>query len=1492
MSITGLAIKRPILFIVFFLILGGLSVISYQNLKYELLPNLATPTITVITAYPGASPEDVENSVTKKIEDAVAGVSKSKKVNSLSADNLSVVSIEFMADANPDQAMQEVQRTVNGTLSDFPEGVKAPVLEKFNVNDLPVLKLAVTAAITPTELYDLVNNRLKPRLAQVKGVGKVKILGGTPKEIKVLAKQDKLISNGLSITDLYETIRKANADYPVGTIKDKDAQFGVKLGGKLTDTNQVKNLKIKNYPDGSSLSVKDVATVKISHKDEEISSRLNGQSSIALFINKQSGANAAEVTKVVREELQKIEQEYAGKKIRFNVAQDSSEFTLEAAHQVYDDLGIAILLVALVMLVFLHSIRNSLIIMVSIPASLFSAFIMMYALDYSLNLMTLLAMSLVIGVLVDDSIVVLENIYHHLEKGKDKWDAALDGRNEIGFAALSITLVDVVVFLPMTLVPGLVGSLIKEFSLVIVVSTLSSLIVSFTLTPMIASRFAKLEHLSTKTIFGRAGLWFEARMHDLTDGYGRLLTWGLNHRIVIGLIAITILGGSLTLLTSNTVGTEFLPTADKGELSLFVDLQPGTKLAETDSTVRIIENKLKTVPEITKVFSNTGYQNDGFNEKYSSNLATINVSLIPSTERKKSLSQLSRDLKALSMEVTGVKSRVSPIGLFGANEAPVQLLITGTNRDSVNTAASIILDHIRSVNGLVSPRLSSESGKPEMKLVADRDQMARLGLNTEAVGDAMRMAVYGNDQLKFRDQDKETDTRIQLDVSDRNKTDQLMKLTFINANNQLVYLSQFAKVVQQSGPSGLERRNKQPSITLLAQVSGRPVGDVGEDLKQEIAKLNLSKDVKVLYEGDLELQDDSFTNLGMALLVSFALIYLIMVTLYNNWLFPLVILFSIPLAISGALLALALTAKSMNVFSIFGLIMMMGLVVKNGILLVDKTNDLLNDDTGIDQVNEALVEAGKARFRPILMTTLAMVIGMLPLALASGASSAFSSGLAWVLIGGLSSSMFLTLVVVPVVYNTMMRLKTSLSNLWQRLAIKKSAGTVALVFIGFMLGLNSVNTAHAQAKISLSLKQAVSTGLNANQQIKLAEIDAQKAKYGLKEAQSYQYPQVGITVEYVRNLKPAVFFLPTFGINSASQITYDDKNLQPINASAKNAYNGNINVSMPLFNEEVAGNVKTAHLNEGLNNANVELSRWELADEIRKAYFNILIARQNLVLTNAALNRSQRNLKDSRLLCGKGYANKSDTLNAWSNVELMKINCGKAGIAVKQSGNYLKSLLNLSLDKELELTDSVGVALLGEQRSAMNDSVQLDHGKRPDLKVNDWKNQIARQQVKNEQSKYLPSLAFVSQYSLQAQSDNFNFSRYNVPNSFYVGIQLTIPIFTGFRTDARVKQSKLALEQVITERGLMENRANLQVRNNRLTIIENTNKIKGQQNIRSAREQALVFIQTRWQRGFAKYTDVADAELQLVQADNDYTQSVFEYLTAVAGYYKATGTIL
>ena len=1488
MSVTSLAIKRPTLFIVFFLVLGGASLFSYQKLNYELLPNLATPIITIYTAYPGASPEEVENSVTKKIEDAVAGAGKSKKLSASSFNNLSVVQLEFLADVNPDLAEQEVQRLVNSARPDLPAGAKPPVLEKFSVNDLPVLKLAVTGAIPGRVLYDLVNNQVKARLAQVKGVGRVKVLGGATREIQVAGNIDKLISNGLSIGDLADRIDQYNIDYPAGNVNDIDAQFGVQVAGKFTNPAQIGRLNIREYPDGSHLTVNDVATVQTGQTTEEVRSRLDGQSAIAMFINKQSGANAVEMAKNIKQELQQIEQEYSAEKITFHIAQDSSEFTLKAAHNVYDDLGIAILLVAAVMLVFLHSIRNALIVMISIPASLFSAFIMLYALDYSLNLMTLLAMSLVIGVLVDDSIVVLENIYHHLELGQDRRTAALEGRNEIGFAALSITLVDVVVFLPMALVPGLVGSLIKEFSLVIVVSTLSSLIVSFTLTPLIASRFARLETLSDRTLGGKAAGWFEKRIDALTAGYGRLLTRGLRYKWIVGGAAVTVLGAALLLLTTNIVGTEFLPQADKGELSLFVDLQPGTALSRTDSTVKIIEDRLKTIPEITRLFTAIGYQNDGFEEKTDPSIATINISLTAAGQRTRNLNELSREIRALSMKVENVKARVSPLGLFGANEAPVQLLVTGADRDSVALGARSVLAAMRNVNGVVSPRLSAAAGKPELRIVADRDKMAKEGLTTGSVGASLRLDLFGNDPIKIREKAKEVDTRVRLEEDQRSQTDQLLRYPFLNADHQMVYLDQFATVNLQFAPSALERRNKRPSMLLLAQVTGRPVGDVGDDIRTAIASAHLPQGIRVLYEGDLEMQDDSFSSLGMALLVSLILIYLIMVALYNDWTEPFVLLFSIPFSLSGALLALALNAKSLNVFSIFGLIMMMGLVVKNGILVVDKTNALLKAPGSTLSVRSALVEAGKARLRPILMTTIAMIIGMLPLAFAQGAAAAFSSGLAWVLIGGLSSSMLLTLVVVPVIYETMYWVKVKLG------ALRKKQ-VLILLLSACLLG---YHPAKAQTRVELTLRQAVELGLKSNQRLTLAMLDARKASLGLKEAQSYFYPQIGASLQYARNIQPTVFFLPTFSISGASGVVFNDKNLQPIDVSSPNAYNGTVNFSMPLFSKEITENAAAARLNRELANANTELSRWELADDIRKAYFNILIARQNLSLIDTSLDRARLDLRDSRQLLEKGFANRSDTLNAWSNVQLMDANQLKAATSITQAENWLKFLLHFSAGSPLLLADSLDQllpavgAMPADDAPAQRDTVPAFLAARPDLKVSESQIALARQQIRTARAGYFPVLSLVSQYSLQAQADNFRFDQYRWPNSFFVGLQLNIPIFSGFRTDARVKQSQVALEQAKVQRDLLESQASLELTNTRLSIAEEAKKIGLQRNVKDARTAALDFIRSRWQKGFAKYSEVADAELLLVQADNDYSQTLFSYLQTLSNYYKLTGHII
>jgi hydrophobe/amphiphile efflux-1 (HAE1) family protein len=1481
MTITELSIKRPILLIVGFIILGGLGLFSYQQLKYELLPNLTTPFVTIVTIYPGASPKEVENSVTKKLEEGVTGVSKVKKVTSNSSENLSVITIEFLADTNADQATQEVQRAVSKVLSELPVGVKAPTIEKFNINDVPVLRLSCTAQMEETELYELLKNQIKPQLLQLKNIGRITLLGGVEKEIKISADKNKLQQYGISTFDLLEAVRRTNNDYPVGTIRDTDRQLGVRVAGKATTFEQIQNQEVKHLADGSSIKIKDVATVSVGKKETETISRLNGKSAIGLFVNKQSGSNGVEVSATVRKQLLKLEEEHKKFNLTFDVAQDSSEFTLEAANAVYKDFFIAVVLVALVMLVFLHSLRNSLVVMLAIPTSLFSAFVMMYLMDYSLNLMTLLAMSLVIGILVDDSIVVLENIYRHLEMGKDKVKASLDGRNEIGFAALSITLVDVVVFLPMALVPGLVGSLVKQFSLVIVVSTLSSLFVSFTLTPMIASRFAKLEHLSAKSFFGRIGLFFENNINRLIDFYAVILRWSLKHKLATLSIAFGLLVASFGLVGAGYVGAEFAPATDKGELSLLINMQPGTKLSETNEALLNIEKKLNQMPEVTKINTSVGFMSEGFGGTTNSNVASVNISFVPSNQRKKSLADLNREIKILAMQEPGVKARVSAIGLFGAGDAPIQILISGANRDSVLAMANTLLEKSVNINGIVSPRLSVEQGKPEMEVSIDRDKLGQLGLNIETVGAALRTSVNGNDEMKFIYNNTDVDIRVQLQQADRKSTQDITQLTFINNKGEAVYFDQFAKLNLKSSPTALDRRSKQPSVNFLCQVVGRPVGDVGEDIKQLVSTLQVPTGVKISYEGDLELQDDAFGKLGVALLSSFILIYLIMVALYNNWTYPFVVLFSIPVALVGAFLALALTAKSINVFSIFGLIMMMGLVAKNAILLVDRANDNRSDATQHFTLIEALVDAGRTRLRPILMTTLAMVIGMLPLALAKGAGAELNTGLAWVLIGGLTSSMFLTVLVVPVIYYGVTRLMERMSKP-SRVQIQPAA------VIFFLMLLPALS--YAQEQKSYSLQQAIETGLANNPNMQLAQLEMLKAKFAHRQAQAELLPTVNVILNYNRNIKAPVFFFPSFGADpNTGALVIDDTRLQPLAGGLKNTYSNVANLNLNLYNHEVNQNIKYAKLGTQLAEANQEVSRWQLKDEIRKAYINVLIAQESAGLAQQTMLRSLQSLKDSRGLLARGVATDADTLNAWSNYTLMQNNVQKASISTEQAINFLKTLMGITLNENISLPESLNS--LDAQLEAVNATQEVNINSRPDLNVNSWQRKMLLQQLSVDRARFLPSLSLIGQYQIQTQANDFKFNNYVWPNTFFMGLQLQIPIFNGLKSNLRVRQTQVAIRQAELQRQQTISQASLETSNARLSILDAENKMASQQRVLQAMNRSAELTKSRWQAGLVKYAEYADAELNLAQAKNSLNQAKYELLLAKFAYLKSTNQL-
>ena len=1014
MSITALSIKRPTLIVVIFTVLGLLGAASYFSIGYELLPKMSRQVITVSTSYPGAAPSEVENSVTKKVEDAISSLEKLDNVRSQSFEGMSKVIIEFKSDVDLNQAVADAQRKVNAIASDLPEDAKDPEISKFSVDEAPIMKMSVTSTVDNRELYEIVKQRIVPRLSKLTGVANVGMMGGEERQIRVNIDRKKLEAFNLDAQQVLNAIESSNLDFPAGSVKDESNETTIRLAGKFKNTKDIENVVIANR-DGSSIYLKDVATIIDGIKETETISRYNANTAIGLLMYKQTDANAVEVSEQVQGEIKKLEQEYAAQGVKFALAQDSSQFTLAAAEAVNHDLVLAIILVALVMLVFLHSMRNAIIVMVAIPASLVSTYIAIHAFGFTFNLMTLLALSLVIGILVDDSIVVLENIQRHMEMGKDKRKAALEGRQEIGFTAMSITLVDVVVFLPITMVDGMIADILRQFSAVVVVSTLMSLFVCFTLTPLLVSRFGKLTHPSKKKIGGRIILWVEARIEKLIESYSVVLKWSLGHKRWVLITTMVLLIGSFSLVGFGFIGNEFVNMGDRGELVVNVELPKDATIQQTNLKTQEVEKYILSKPGVVNVFSSMGKSDNQFAAQGERNKSEVSIKLVDKNERPFTTEKFAQLIqKELKEKIEGAKITTSQVDIMGStSEAPIQLILNGDNVDELLSYADTILAKMKMVPGTSDQKVSIENNKPEVSVKIDKEKMTALGLRMDQVGNVINLAFAGNSDTKLTQGQYDYDITVKFDAFNRQSTDELKQLSFVNNAGQTIRLEQFATIERAIGPAKLERKDRISSVTVSTEVIGRPQGTVGEEIKALVDKDPLPKGMTISYEGNMKQQAEAFGSMGYALLASIIFVYLIMVALYNSYIYPFVVLFSIPVAMVGALLALALNMQSLNIFSLLGIIMLIGLVAKNAILLVDYTNHL--KEKGY-KTFDALIESGRTRLRPILMTTIAMVIGMLPLALASGAGAEWKNGMAWALIGGLTSSMLLTLVVVPVMY--------------------------------------------------------------------------------------------------------------------------------------------------------------------------------------------------------------------------------------------------------------------------------------------------------------------------------------------------------------------------------------------------------------------------------------------------------------------------------------------
>lgn len=1016
MKIAEISIKRPTLIVVLFtvLTLGGL--LSYSFLNYELLPKFSPGVISVVTVYPGASPNEVENSVSKKIEDAVASMENVKKIDAKSYENLSVVIITLNSTADVDYSLNDAQRKVNVILKDLPDDVDPPALNKFSLDDLPVLTLAASAEMDDMDFYDLMDNQVSAVLSRLPGVAQVTLIGGREREYQVNVDADRLKGYNMSLLQVQQMVLNSNLDFPAGSVDAKDRDITIRLGGKYQSLQDLSNLVIKTGDAGEQIRLSDVAEILVSQKDVEKIGRVDGQNMIAVNVFKQSDANAVEVSKQVKESVKKLEQDYSGNELSLNIASDSSEYTLASANAVLFDLFLAIVLVAIVMLLFLHSIRNAFIVMVAIPASLIATFIGMYYLGYSLNLMSLLALSLVVGILVDDAIVVLENIYRHMEMGKNRVQAAYDASKEIGFTVLSITLVIVVVFFPIAVSSGMAADILREFSMTVVIATLLSLLASFTIVPWLSSRFGKLESLTGKNIFQKIILQFEKGLNVFTNKMVEVLHWCLGHKLITLGIVLAIISSTALLFTGGYIGAEFTAKSDRGEFLVQIELPKDASIEKTNEITRKAENYLADKPEVVRMITSVGQSSEGMGATQATTYKSeISVLLVDKSEREDDSHIYAAKIKnELSPLLVGAKVKTVPVSMMGSAEsAPLALVVTGANLDSAMAFASDAAAILKTISGSAEVKLSVEEGNPEISVKVDRDKMSALHLNMATVGATMRTAFAGNTDGKFRRGDYEYDINIRYNNFNRNNINDVRELTFTNEKGELIKLSQFAEIVESSGASMLERRDKSPAVTIQSQTVGRTTGEIAQEWQAKFEEIHRPSGVNYIWSGDMEYQSESFGTLGIALLVAIILVYLILVALYNSFVYPFVVLFSIPLAIIGAFLALALTNNSLNIFTILGLIMLIGLVAKNAIILVDFTNQRKAEGAN---TYHALIDSLKARIRPILMTTIAMVFGMLPIALASGAGAEWKNGLAWVIIGGLISSLFLTMIVVPVIY--------------------------------------------------------------------------------------------------------------------------------------------------------------------------------------------------------------------------------------------------------------------------------------------------------------------------------------------------------------------------------------------------------------------------------------------------------------------------------------------
>lgn len=996
------SVKKPVTITMMILIVIVLGAVSLSKLQIDLLPQMELPYVMVQTNYTGAGPEEIENLITKPLEQTVATVENIEGIISYSNEGSSLILMQFAFGTDMDDAMLQLRENIDMVEGYLPEGTTAPIVAKLDPNAFPIIQLAVSSTGDLYTAQRMAEDVIAPRIERIEGTASAGVSGGLEQEVEVMLKEEALKGYGLNSSYVTQMLQAANINLPGGTVKKGSNELTVRTIGEFKSIDDIRNLSIP-LTKGGTVRLQDIAEVNLVNKEQSSITKMDGKEVVQISIMKQSDGNTVNVAKEVNKELEKIKKEYPD--LNIVAFFDQAEYINFAIDNLISTAIQGGILAIIILLIFLRSIKTTMVIALSIPISIITTFVILYFTGITLNMMTIGGLALGIGMLVDNSIVVLENIYRNRSLGMDRITASVDGTNEVSMAVTASTLTTVAVFIPIVFTGGLAATIFKDFALSIVIALMSSLIVALTLVPMLSSKLVTVKNLESEEA--------QEKKHGLlVVFYKKVLGWSLRHRFVTMAISIAMFVLSIVMVVS--VGAEFFPATDEGMINVTVNLPAGSETEEVDKVLKEVQSSIQDIPEVVSVFTSAG--SSGIMSIGSgSNAGSMSVILSDLSERDRGVKEISDEIRTIAKDVPGAEISVSESStmMMGMSSGAISISVKGDDIDTLRNIGDDFKDIIEKVEGTREVTTSYEDGIPQVQIVADRGIASQYGLTTAQIGSAVSGTLSGSNVTKFKIDGKELDIVLKGDNIYGQSMSLLEMLPVPTPMGGNVPLSEIAEIKVEKGPISIMRENQTRVLTVSGSVVGRDIQSVSSEIEGLLKQYEIPSGYSYTFGGETEQIEETFTDLAMVMLVAIVLVYMIIAAQFESLIQPLSIMFSVPLALSGGFIGLFITGLPLNVIGIIGLIILVGIVVNNAIVLVDYIN---NRRSRGEERNAAIMKAGPIRIRPIMMTALTTILGLVPMAMGIGEGAELTQSMGVVVIGGLSLSTVLTLVIVPVMY--------------------------------------------------------------------------------------------------------------------------------------------------------------------------------------------------------------------------------------------------------------------------------------------------------------------------------------------------------------------------------------------------------------------------------------------------------------------------------------------